>query len=60
MIGDDTIVATFTLNQQEKEQNKADIQKKVIDVYKNDADVKTTKETHGDTIMQVMIKAKAK
>jgi len=60
MVGDDTIVVTFTLNQQEKEQNKSNIQKKIIDLYKNDADVKTAQHTHGDTIMQVSIKNKAK
>ena len=57
--GENKIVAIFSIDQKEKEQNKQDIQKKVIDVYKNDADVKVAEETYGDTVMTVIIKEKS-
>lgn len=55
-----TIVVTFTLDKDNKDQNKANIQKKIVDLYKNDANVTLGKHTHGDTLMQVIIKDKTK
>jgi hypothetical protein len=55
-----TIVVTFTLDKDNKDQNKANIQKKIVDLYKNDANVSLGRQTHGDTLMQVIIKDKTK
>jgi len=55
-----TIVVTFTLDKDNKEQNKANIQKKIVDLYKNDANVTLGKHTHNDTLMQVIISDKTK
>lgn len=56
--GENMIVASFALDQNEKDQNKQFIQKKLIDVYKSDANVKIAEETYGDTVMTVIIKEK--
>jgi hypothetical protein len=55
-----TIVVTFTLDKDNKDQNKANIQKKIVDLYKKDANVTLGNQTHNDTLMQVIIKDKTK
>jgi hypothetical protein len=56
--GENRIVASFALDQNEKDKNKQFIQKKLIDVYKSDANVKVAEETYGDTVMTVIIEEK--
>jgi len=56
--GENMIVASFSIDQNEKDKNKQFIQKKLVDTYKSSANVEIAEETYGDTVMTVIIKEK--